>query len=213
MKALNPLTLSLALATALLSLTACKPKADADTTPAATEAAPATETPAPATDATATTPAPAQMPAPAAGPLTDGDALGMLAAIDEHEVAAAMQARSKNVKGKVLDYANMMETDHNKNLADTRALDGKDGVMLASNADVVAMRSQGEAELAQLAALDGDAYEKAYVDAMVKGHTDALAALDAKLIPAAKVAAVKAHLSATRDAVQHHLDAAKALQK
>lgn len=216
MNASTPLSLGAALAMALVSLTACNRTAETDATPSSAESTAATETPAtPGTDpaaAPATDPATGATP-PAGAASPDGDALGVLAAINEHEVAAAMQAKSKGVKGKVLEYANMMETEHNKNLAETRGLDGKDGVMMNSaSPDVTAQRSKGEAELAALGALEGDAYEKAYIDAMVKGHTDALAALDGKLIPAATVPAVKDHLTKTRGAVQHHLDAAKALQ-
>lgn len=208
MKANANWTLGAALALALVSLTACN-RDEADAVPTANETPPSTaEQPAPVAPAEA--PAPAE-PAPAAA-MGEGEALGMLQAINEHEIAAAEQAKSKNVTGKVLDYANMMHAEHSKNMADTKALDGQNGVTIGSNAEVDAQRSKSQAELATLGALEGDAYAKAYIDAMVKGHTEALAALDGKLIPAAKAEPVKAHLTTTREHVAKHLEAAKALQ-
>lgn len=134
-------------------------------------------------------------------------ALGVLNAINEHEIAAGRQALDKGVSGPVAQYAQMMIDQHSENRTKTSAM-GPD----ASAADATAQRRKGEAELKALDAKQADAYSKAYVDAMVKGHTEALAALDGKLIPAATTAGVKAHLTMTRQHVAQHLEQAKALQ-
>jgi putative membrane protein len=47
---------------------------------------------------------------------------------------------------------------------------------------------------------------------MVQSHTDALAMLEGKLIPAATTPAVTAHLNETRDRVAQHLEQARSLQ-
>jgi putative membrane protein len=47
---------------------------------------------------------------------------------------------------------------------------------------------------------------------MVKGHEEALALLDDKLIPAASSENARAHLTETRASVAEHLQRAKALQ-
>ncbi|MDG6347707.1 DUF4142 domain-containing protein [Luteimonas sp. 8-5] len=137
------------------------------------------------------------------------EALGLLAAVDEHEIAAAQQAKSKNVDGAELDYANMMESAHSQNLAATRALMMADAAEPAAVAD---LKAKGQAELDRLGALQGDEYEDAYIDAMVNGHQDALAMLDSRLIPAARDAAVRQHLQSTREQVAAHLERARELQ-
>lgn len=137
------------------------------------------------------------------------EALGLLAAVDEHEIAAAQQAKSKNVDGAELDYANMMESAHSQNLAATRALMMADAAEPAAVAD---LKAKGQAELDRLGALQGDEYEDAYIDAMVAGHQDALAMLDSRLIPAARDAAVRQHLQSTREQVAAHLEQARQLQ-
>src|SRR5690606_16878822 len=165
------------------------------------------------------TPAPETTPTTATGPDTAGmdnastgaqqEALGLLAAVDEHEVAAAQQAKSKDVDGAELEYANMMEAAHSQNLAATRALMIADAAEPAAVAD---LKAKGQAELDRLGALQGDEYEDAYIDAMVAGHQDALAMLDSRLIPAARDAAVRQHLQSTREQVAAHLEQARELQ-
>lgn len=134
-------------------------------------------------------------------------ALGVLNAINEHEIATSEQALAKGVTGPVADYARMMIDQHGQNRTQTSAL-GAD----ADAQDAQAQRQQAEQERATLDQLEGEAYSKAYVDAMVKGHSDALTALDQKLIPAAEREDVRQHLTTTREHVAQHLERARALQ-
>jgi putative membrane protein len=202
----------LALAAAALMLcatTACNRDHDADDAKAPVAATDTAATPA---DTMPATPAPADTaPAPAAAP-TQQEALALLNLVNDHEVKAAEQAKSKKVTGDVAAYADMMKAEHGKNMDATKNLLDKNGGAPADTAAITDMKSKADAEIQQLAALDGDAYAKAYMDAMVMGHQDALTKLDTMLIPAATDAAVKAHLQATRDAVQKHLDKAKEIQ-
>ncbi|TZF88401.1 DUF4142 domain-containing protein [Cognatilysobacter lacus] len=173
-----------------------------DAANAATAAAGAPTAGAPADNAAAAT----------AAPPTQQEALALLNLVNDHEIKAAEQAKSKKVKGDAAAFADMMKMDHTKNMAATKALLDKNGGAPADSAAMSDMKSKSDAELQQLAALDGDAYAKAYIDAMVNGHQDALTKLDSMLIPAATDAAIKKHLQATRDAVQKHLDRAKEIQ-
>jgi putative membrane protein len=145
---------------------------------------------------------------PPAGSLSDADseALGVVSAINQHEIAAAKQAQSHDLPPKVSTYAEMMVKDHTDNDAQIKALGEP-----RESAAVTAQKSKGEAELAALG-VHKDDYAKAYVDGMVKGHTEALQALDEKLLPESQSVAVKDHLKKTRAAVVHHLDEAKSLQ-
>lgn len=137
----------------------------------------------------------------------EASALGVLNAINEHEIVAGEQALAKGVTGATADYARLMIDQHTQNRTQTSAL-GPD----EQSQDAQAQRQKGEQERDTLDDLDGEAYRKAYVDAMVKGHTEALEALDQKLIPAAEREEVRQHLSLTRDHVAQHLEQARALQ-
>ena len=141
----------------------------------------------------------------------DGDskALAVLATVDKDEIAAAKLALTKKMGKEATDYAHMMVTDHQANLAETKKLRGPGD---AADKAAEPVKKEDEAMMAKLKPLEGKAFEKAYIDGMVEGHTKVLAKLDNELLPNASDAKVKAHLQKTRDAVAKHLDAAKALQ-
>lgn len=151
---------------------------------------------------------PAATETPAADTATDDSlALGLLAAVNEHEIAAAQQAESKKVSAPVLAYAQMMIKQHGENLAQTKALG-----TLASTPEVQAMKDKGKSDLDALGQKSGKEYEAAYIDAMVNGHTEALGLIDGRLLSLASVGPVKDHLVATRGHVVTHLEEAKKLQ-
>lgn len=196
------------LAISLLTLavaTACD-RRDAPENQPTPEAAVTDEAGTPATNPTA--PVEGDAAAPAATPATDDSlALGLLAAVNEHEIQAAQQAVSKQVSAPVLEYARMMEKEHGDNLAKTKTLGA-----LASTPEVQAMQEKGKNDLAELGKKSGQEYETAYVDAMVKGHTEALALIDGRLLSLASPGPVRDHLATTRDHVAMHLEAAQKLQ-
>lgn len=162
---------------------------------------------------TAAAPETSEPPAtPEASPATssatdDSLALGLLAAVNEHEIAAAQQAKDKKVSAPVLAYAQMMEREHGENLANTKSLGS-----LASTPEVQAMKDKDKSDLDTLGQKSGKDYETAYIDAMVSGHTEALALIDGRLLSLASVGPVKDHLTETRGHVARHLEEARKLQ-
>ena len=168
---------------------------------AATAQNPAT----PAPEKIATTPA----PQPAAG---DTAALSTLRAVNKHEIAAAELAQSKSVDAATMDYAKMLEKDHKANLEKVEEISKLTKTPLAESPDVKALEDQTRAERDKLGKLNGHEFQTAYLDAMIAGHADVLARLDAKLLPGATDAAVQQHLRATRESVNRHLAKAKELR-
>lgn len=169
---------------------------------------PEPNTAAPAATAASEPPAAAETPAAVTASATDDSlALGLLAALNEHEIAAAQQAESKKVSAPVLAYAQMMIKQHGENLAQTKALG-----TLASTPEVQAMKDKGKSDLDALGQKNGKEYEAAYIDAMVDGHTEALGLIDGRLLSLASTGPVKDHLLATRGHVVAHLEEAKKLQ-
>ena len=140
----------------------------------------------------------------------------MLTAVNDHEIAAAEQARIKGVEGAVLEYADLLHEEHVQNLAETTEVATATGSTSAAGTTdttpVVAQRMRGQVELKALDALDDEAYSKAYVDAMVKGHEDVLTLIDDRLLPAATDERVRKHFTATRGHIAMHLDEGKRLQ-
>ncbi len=170
----------------------------------------------------------------------DRSALMAVAEVDRHEIAASELALSKDVQGPVRDYAETLQRDHTRNLeatrallgpaagtgetmttvaggtaATTRAATGADTRGEAGDAppDVMAMQRKHEAQHQTLAALDGAEFQRAWVDAMVTGHQEALDKLDSELIPSADDARVQRHLQTSRTAIAGHLETARGLQQ
>jgi putative membrane protein len=142
---------------------------------------------------------------------TSAGILSTIITIDQNEILAAVQALNSDTSSDVTDFANMMLKDHGKNLSDALALANKIKA-LPINPNPNDMHSQGDKDLVALAAEEGKAYEKAYVDAMVKGHAAALKLITDKFIKTAKNADLKNFLADTKEAVAHHLEEAKKLQ-
>jgi putative membrane protein len=66
--------------------------------------------------------------------------------------------------------------------------------------------------LVRLAKLDGAEYASAFLEAMIAGHTEALALIDSRLLPAAIEPDIKAHVEATRMRIAAHLGKAQELK-
>jgi len=208
------LTTALALACAL-SLAGCRDEpgdpADSDTAATTTPGAGAPDATTPRVESPAGVVAPSD--SGAAGEMRtqspeERSALGVLNAINDQEIAAGRQAQEKKVAGDVADYAQLMIDEHTRNKEQTNALNPD-----ANSAEARDQATKGQAQLQQMAAKNGDAYRKAYVDAMIDGHAEALAMLDEKLIPSAAGPQAKAHLQQTREHVARHLALARALKR
>lgn len=166
--------------------------------------------------------------------------LAVVAVVDQNEIDAAEQAREKNVEGEVLEFANMLHSEHTANMEKGTELmstvGGTAGAMgtagttgtgagAGSTADTTgamsgaggadmaqAERQKGEAMLQRLEAMDGEAYADAWVDAMVQAHSDAIATIDNQLMAAATDEQVRNHLTESRAAIERHLEMGRQLQ-
>lgn len=148
----------------------------------------------------------------AAVAFSDAEILGAMNAIDENEIAAANAAKKEKMGKRAMAYSKMLRKQHSAHFDDTRKLSKKLGMNPVSSQTADDLRANGAKELATLVPLEGKEFEKAYIDAMVTGHTDALQLIDAELLPAAKNDEVRAHVNAFRGHVSAHLEEGKRLQ-
>jgi putative membrane protein len=141
----------------------------------------------------------------------DGEIIAFLIAANEHEVAAANDASQKKSDPKVGDFAQMMNKDHSQNLEETRKLSDSQNIQPSDTPAITKMKAEGQAEMTKLSSLQGANFDKAYMAAMVKGHTDVLNHID-RYMKTATNPQLQSHLKATRDAVANHLAEAKKVQ-
>ena len=146
------------------------------------------------------------------GKTAQAEILATVTAIDLNEINAAAQAHTKDISQPVKDYAKLLHQEHGMNMDQTLKLGQQINVTPVITASVEQLQKKGAGELAAFVQLDGDAFERAYVSAMIKGHTEALAKIDDQLQKSAGNATLKNHLTGTREHVATHLEKAKALQ-
>ena len=146
---------------------------------------------------------------PASG---DAEILATVIAIDLNEILAAAEAGKKKMSQPVLDYAKSLHEGHGMNMVQTMKLGQEISVTPVITASVDKLQKKGAGELAMLVRLEGKAFERAYLAAMVKGHAEVLGMIDNRLLKSAGNEAVKKHLTATRADVAGHHEKAKALQ-
>ena len=110
------------------------------------------------------------------------------------DVTAAEQALKKSKNAEVIAFAKVMERDHKAVNKRALALVKKLKVTPEDNATSQALSAQATKELATLDALDGAAFDKAYIENEVAYHKAVNGVLADTLIPSAQNAELKALL-------------------
>ncbi len=146
------------------------------------------------------------------GDTTDGELLGFIAAADELEVVSAITAASKKISSDAANFSQMLHEAHGAHLLQTLELGTRIGVTPLETGKIDAFRKKNVGELADLVPLDGKDFERGYLAAKVKGHTELIEMIDSKMLGEARSDEVRQHMQATRDHLAAHLEQAKALK-
>ena len=141
--------------------------------------------------------------------ITDAQIASIVLTANQVDVDAGKLAVEKASRDGVRTFGQLMVSDHmgvNKAAVD---LATRLKVTPADNPTSQALKDGGAKNLAKLRALDGAAFDKAYIDHEVAYHQQVLDALDKVLIPGATNAELKALLVKVRPAFVAHLEHAK----
>jgi putative membrane protein len=122
------------------------------------------------------------------------------------EVEAGKLAQEKGASQDVKDFGAMMVKDHTQNNSDLMALAKAKGVDVSDKLDA---HHQGMID--SLSAKSGADFDKAYIDAMVKGHTHMLKLMKGE--ESSSDADLKDFATKTADTVKMHLSKAEDIQK
>lgn len=143
----------------------------------------------------------------------DGEIIAMLIALDSHEITAAKMALKKSTMPAVKDYAAMINHDHSQNLIDVLAISKEIGANPGETEAVLLFNQKGAKGIDTLSSLNGKAFDKAYIDAMVEGHQHALLLIDDNFLKNVSNPALKKLVLQTRPHILHHLEKAQDIQK
>ena len=144
---------------------------------------------------------PANMP-------SEAQIVGFLDEVDQSGIDASQMALERSKNDDVLDFANRMIAHHEENRRKT----GELGISASRGELASKFKEKRKATASRLGRLEGPAFDRAYMAAMVDDHVAALDKLDRKAIPAAKTGALARHLQDTRPAVEEHLEEARRIK-
>lgn len=186
----------------LAAASACKKKEEATSAPPPT---------APAVTESGSA-APAAEPTPAPPALSDAQIAAIVVAANQVDIDAGQLALKKSKNPEVKKFAERMVTDH--------TAVNKAAVELVTKLQVTPEESDASKSLAaggaetraKLEQLDGDAFDRAYVDNEVAYHEAVIGVLKTQLIPAATNQELKDALVGAQPAFDAHLQHAKSIQ-
>lgn len=194
-----------------LTTAACKKKEESAPPPAT----PAVTEPGSATGSASGSAAPAPAPAavPAAPALSDAQIAAIVVAANQVDIDAGKLAMTKSKNAEVKKFAERMVTDHSA--VNKSAVDLVTKLKVAPEESDVSksLASGGSTTRTKLEALDGDAFDRAYVDNEVAYHEAVIGVLKSQLIPAASNKELKDALVNVQPAFDAHLEHAKKIQQ
>ena len=141
----------------------------------------------------------------------DGEIIAYIQALDNAEINVSKVAKDKKVDSAVMDYADMMIKHHGDNLEQVTELSTKINVAPDDTKEVNKFKEKSDADLAKLSKMDDAKFQKDYIEAMIKGHTDADKMIG-KFEKEAQNPDLKQFLMDTKTVVEEHLAVAKKLK-
>lgn len=154
----------------------------------------------------------APVPAPAAGALSDPQIAAIVVAANQVDIDAGELALKKSKNEEVKKFAQRMITDHTAVNKAAVELVTKLKVTPEESDASRGLTSGGADKRASLDKLDGDAFDRAYVDNEVAYHKAVIGVLDGQLIPSATNAELKSTLVGVKPAFDAHLKHAEQVQ-
>ncbi len=144
--------------------------------------------------------------------VNDAQIAAIVVTANQVDIDAGQLAKSMAQSKQVQQFAQLMVTDHsgvNKAAAD---LAQKLNLKPEDNPTAQSLKQGGDANLAKLKALKGQAFDRAYVQHEVTYHQAVIDTLDKTLIPNARNEELKALMVKVRPAFVAHLQHAQSLQ-
>ncbi len=147
-----------------------------------------------------------------AGAPTDAQIAGIVQAACQVEIGYAQLAMTKSQNKEVRDHAQQMITDHSALQRSMTDLNGRLNLTPADSDTSSTLRAQSEDVSAKLNALNGSAFDKAYIDVEVATHQAIIATVSTVLVPNAQNTELKNALQGASPVMRGHLERARSLQ-
>ena len=141
----------------------------------------------------------------------DGEIIAYMEAINNHEIEVSKVAKDKEMDKQVMEFADMMISQHSENLQQVKDISNKINIAADETTAVEKFKVKSEKDLDKISPLQGKKFQMAYIHAMIKGHTTVDKML-AKFEKEVKNPDLKEYLTNTKTVVEQHLAEAKQLK-
>jgi putative membrane protein len=149
---------------------------------------------------------------PATPPPTDAQIAMIAVTADTVDIDAGKMALEKTKNRAVKEFAETMVRDHTAVNTKAAALAKRLGVTPQASDISRSLKAEGDKKMAELHAMTGGEFDRAYIDNEVSYHEAVLGVLDKTLIPNTRNAELKTLLESARPIFVSHLAHAKKLQ-
>lgn len=147
------------------------------------------------------------------GASNDSNLAAMIKAVNDGEIKQSKIAEKNSKNKAVKRFAKMMIKDHGANNNELASVSKRIGLQPTPDQETASLKDEAQKNARTLEGQSGEDFDKAYVDQMVKDHTNALQKLDDALgNNAGRNEQMDGLLKKTRQKVSQHLDEAKKLQ-
>jgi putative membrane protein len=143
---------------------------------------------------------------------SDAQLAAVLQAVNQGEIQQGQAAATRASAVAVKRFASHMVAAHRTMLGHQTAILSRAQITPSDNAVSNQLKSDAHAQLASLQAMRGREFDRAYVDAQVSGHSQALELLD-RIIPNLRNSELKNDVESARPRVEEHLREAERLQQ
>ncbi len=135
----------------------------------------------------------------------DQEILNAIVTVNTQEMNLARLAREKANNPVVRNFADSMYREHalsNDRMSSFRV---QQNLQFEETAQSMKVKSKGENTLEELRQKSGQEFDRAYMNAQVNIHREALQAIESDFLPVTKNAHLRSMLQRTKEDVQHHL--------
>jgi putative membrane protein len=144
--------------------------------------------------------------------LSDAQIAAVLEAVHQGEIRQGLLASSRASAFEVKRFAGHMVVAHRNMLGSEMGVLSRAQITPSDNAVSNQLKSDGRAQVSTLQSMRGREFDRAYMDAQVRGHTEALELID-RILPTLRNPELKNDVQASRSRVESHLREAEHLQQ
>jgi putative membrane protein len=158
-------------------------------------------------------PEPSTPAAPTEKPMTDAEIVAVTSTVNSGEIEIAQLAAKNATNADVKNFAAMMLNRYRGMETKGKTVVTKAKITPADSNTSNALKSEMTTTVGTLKNQKGKDFDKAYIEAEVKGQREVLNTIDNKLLPNAQNGELKAHLDEARGQVATNLAKAEELQQ